>query len=195
MTDMILILAFCISIVAFVEIVRRREQNSDSTRRTVQPAAPAENADHQTRVKELLDRHAADDCLTVNLTAGAHSKLGKIELCNLRSGAPLWLEHCDYSGIERVKVYSGGFMVGELLLTDAERVIDLMQNSRIHGTYVAENNSKPGGNVDMRIVIFHEAAAVDSATASATEQAMDRAMASPYKITVDVLDRPSIFQN
>lgn len=197
MTDLILISTFIVSIIAFVEIVRRREVSASSQdtpdTRTISPAATTREADSHQDIPAILARHSSDDCLSVRLTAGAPSKLGREELLSLRPGAPLWLEHCDYSGIERVKVYSGGFMIGELLLVDAENVIAVMDRYPIHGTYVAENHSTADGNVDMRIVVFYDSPAIS--TSDSVDAAIDRAMASPYKITVNLPDNTNLFQN
>lgn len=197
MTDLILISTFIVSIIAFVEIVRRREasaanKGSAETRTTPAATSAGESNSHQD-IPAILARHSSDDCLSVRLTAGAPSKLGREELLSLRPGAPLWLEHCDYSGIERVKVYSGGFMIGELLLVDAENVIAVMDRYPIHGTYVAENHSTADGNVDMRIVVFYDAPALSAS--DSVDAAIDRAMASPYKITVNLPDNTNLFQN
>lgn len=138
--------------------------------------------------------HSSDERLTVTLTAAPATDLGKRELLRLRPGDPLWLEHSDFCGIERVKVFSGRYMIGELLLTEAELVISVIQDSHIKGVFVSRQNTSDLRHIDLEIVIFHSPRR-DCVSDKASKLAVDRAMTSPYIVTVASLDNPRLFQN
>lgn len=193
MTDFILFITFCIAVMVLARKVASRYKDNSTKR---QPAPTKSVAvGYGDSIEEIISRHSDDDSLSVTLTAAPGSELGKRELLRLRPGTPLWLEHCDICDIERVKVYSGGYMIGELLLSEAQEVIDLLQHTTITGTYVASQNSSDLAHIDLRIVIFYTPAEVPATEQESSLQAVGRAMASPYKVTVSTLDNPTLFQN
>lgn len=141
----------------------------------------------------LMQRgESSDPYITVNLTAGPYSRLGRRELYRLRPGDPLWLEHADYSGIERVKVYSGGYMVGELMLIDAEQVINLMETSRITASFVSRQNSSLSGHiVDLEIRVHYRQETKKKPTVAVS--GLKRL--APYIVSLDVPGIRTFFQN
>lgn len=199
MIDIFLTISICLAFAALVCVVIAREKcavksvEPDKDKTVTKPAE--EEFSVPADLSALLGRHIADDCLTVSLTAGPTSKLGRRELLRLKPGTPLRLDRSDFAGIERVMVYSGGMLIGELLLTDAECVAQVMGGSKILGTYVAENNSDESGKVDLRIAIFHRPEGGAVYENGMCRNALSRAIASPYKITLDLLDHTVIFQN
>lgn len=197
MLDYIFILAICgAAIYTFTRLQKSHPVDDNDTNDTeISHSRNLECTDSDSdALEEITNRHKQEECLKVTLTAAPHSKLGRKELMSLRAGAPLWLEHSDFSGIERVKVYSGGYMVGELLLTDAERVISVMEVSHITGTYVCRRNSGLHGEIDMMLAVYHEPK-TKSELQSITQSQWINALRSPYKLRVSIPGEKYIFQN
>ena len=194
MTDIILYALFGAAVIVVIYRLTRLLALRGEAGRQLTPA-PEQKTSRRLNADEIASRHAADEHLHVTLTAAPASTLGKRELLRLRPGDPLWLEHSDFSGIERVKVFSGRFMIGELLLTEAECVIRIMECSDITGTYVARQNTSDLRHIDLQIVIYHTTPRRDGVGDKASRRAVDRALTSPYILTVSSLDNPRLFQN
>lgn len=141
-------------------------------------------------VDRIRDKHRADQCVVVSITAGPNTKSASRELHHLLPGQTLNLQKVSLSGMDCVDVYSNGQRVGRLMLGDADIVIKLMKSSSLTGVYVAEQNCYGDNNLlSLRIIVFHSPARRPVPLMQKPEEA-------PYKITYSGVHEPlTIYQN
>ncbi|MCM1291130.1 MAG: hypothetical protein NC201_02740 [Prevotella sp.] len=152
------------------------------------------------RVAEIMRRHSKDRCIAVSLTSGVADGKGADELHHLLPGDPLYIKPAQDDGIDAVGVYSGGYKIGDLLLLDAEAVLEVLRTSTITGTYVCEQNCyEYYDKVALKIILFFTTA--DKPVRTPPENQInyanpDPAQPSPYKITFNSSPIPiTLFQN
>ena len=166
MTDFsILLTLFVIAASLGALIAIKRRMNSSSVSETEEYMHPGES---QMKLPQGIG------CFVVHLSDLARTAGAARELSVLKGGDPVWLERCgnDDSGIERVKVYSGGFMLGQVLLEEAALCNRLINDGRVSATFV--DNAGPEA---LSVKVFYR---------------LPR-QAENYKVTYSINGRQAIF--
>lgn len=131
---------------------------SESDRRTIDIIGREAFMDMARRVNRILTEHNTEDSITVTLTCGPSDSRSEARLHALLPGDELRLSAHMENGVEVVDVYSDEFKIGSLVLTEAASVIKVMENCRLTGCFVAEQNCYHSpGYVKLDIVVFFSA--------------------------------------
>ncbi len=128
-------------------------------------------------VSHLLKKHAGESFRTVMLTAGSIERNALHILHSLLPGDAVRLQNNTRHGIPDVGVYAGEERIGRLLLDDATEALDVLTNSKVTGSYVAEQNSYGDASekIAVKLIIFFTS--LDTVNTPAR-----RASDTPYKV-------------
>lgn len=107
-------------------------------------------------VDEVLLRHTDDTCQSIAISTSPDDEEGWSKLHQLLPGDELELVRTDLHGVECVDVMSEGVRIGRLMLTAAQKAIEIMKHYTVKGVYVAEQNSYGDSDImSMRVIIFY----------------------------------------
>lgn len=142
------------------------------------------------RIDEILHRHRLDKSVTVHLSKGPDNEDGAAELHSLLPGDPLWLCRTIRDSLDVIDVYSGGYRIGTLTMSQARAVLDVMESAVVTGSYVsAQNCYGECSKVDLDLILFHSSREEYEARKSTAAEAL------PYRITVEGPQRIVLYQN
>lgn len=143
-------------------------------------------------VDNVLASHSSDRCQSIALSTGPDSNRGQAVLHTLLPGDPLSLKIAGADGVDYVDVYSDDCMVGRLMLTAAEKAIELLETKDVTGVYVAEQNCYGDSDtVSLRLIIFYH----PRSRRPAAESPLRASQSNPalYSVTIPEWGRALIF--
>lgn len=184
MADIIFTLIICVTIVMLPRLFKA-DRN---------PAAGM--LGHRSKNRRKTSRDASGMQLSMMLTPAALTETGRNQLRMLQPGDRLCLEGTGDPALCRVRVFSRGREIGEILPDCVKKVWRAMRRHRVCGAYVADIVTGTGPSTpEMQIALLCKDVAPDDTDTIPSAIEIQRSMTSSSNISVKMCNRFTLFLN